>query len=206
MTHIVREMDRVGSKSHKKEVVEPVTIVETPPMMAVGIIGYTKTPRGLRPLTTVWAAHIGEACRRRFYKHFAKSKKKAFTKHSKKAETDDGKKALEDNLARMSKYCHVIRVIAHTQTDKLNLRLKKAHIMEIQVGSVSLLPIPCPHSLAYIPPCLPLVCLLAQALLKKAFGRYVARTMLLARLPDTWLVLEPRPRSAAWYAPFSVVA
>jgi large subunit ribosomal protein L3e len=137
MTHIVREMDRTGSKSHKKEVVEPVTIVETPPMMVVGIIGYTKTPRGLRPLTTVWSGHIGDACRRRFYKNFAKSKKKAFTKHAKRAATDDGKKAQEDNLARMAKYCQVIRVIAHTQVDKLNLRLKKAHIMEIQVNGGS---------------------------------------------------------------------
>uniref|UniRef100_A0A5F7Z963 Large ribosomal subunit protein uL3 n=1 Tax=Macaca mulatta TaxID=9544 RepID=A0A5F7Z963_MACMU len=33
MTHIVREVDRPGSKVNKKEVVEAVTIVETPPMM-----------------------------------------------------------------------------------------------------------------------------------------------------------------------------
>ena len=39
MTHIVREMDKPGSKSHKKEVVEPVTIVETPPMIIVGVVG-----------------------------------------------------------------------------------------------------------------------------------------------------------------------
>jgi len=39
MTHIVREMDKAGSKSHKKEVVEPVTIVETPPMIIVGVVG-----------------------------------------------------------------------------------------------------------------------------------------------------------------------
>eukprot|EP00911_Craspedida_sp_UC1_P000782 UC1_evm1s598 len=46
---------------------------------------------------------------------------------------------MADSLARIAKYCHVVRVIAHTQTDKLNLRLKKAHIMEIQVngGSVA---------------------------------------------------------------------
>ena len=40
MTHIVREMDRPGSKNNKKEVVEAVTIIETPPMVAVGIVGY----------------------------------------------------------------------------------------------------------------------------------------------------------------------
>lgn len=32
MTHIMREVERPGSKLHKKEVIEPVTIVETPPM------------------------------------------------------------------------------------------------------------------------------------------------------------------------------
>ena len=38
MTHIVREMDRPGSKNNKKEVVEGVTIIETPPMVAVGVV------------------------------------------------------------------------------------------------------------------------------------------------------------------------
>jgi large subunit ribosomal protein L3e len=139
MTHIVREMDRPGSKSHKKEVVEAVTIVETPPMVVVGIIGYTKTPRGLRPLTTVWADHLDDSCRRRFYKNFVRSKKKAFTKRAARLATEEGQKERADALSRMEKYCQVIRVIAHTQTNLLNLRVKKAHIMEIQVngGSVA---------------------------------------------------------------------
>jgi len=55
MTHIVRDVDKVGSKLHKKEVVEAVTIIETPPMVIVGLVGYIDTPRGLRALTTVWA-------------------------------------------------------------------------------------------------------------------------------------------------------
>jgi large subunit ribosomal protein L3e len=33
MTHIVREADRPGSKVNKKEILEAVTIVETPPMV-----------------------------------------------------------------------------------------------------------------------------------------------------------------------------
>jgi len=139
MTHIVREMDRTGSKSHKKEVVEAVTIIETPPMVVVGVVGYTKTPRGLRQLTTVWADHIDEACKRRFYKNYVRSKKKAFSKLSKKQETEDGKKERTDALSRMTKYCQVIRVVAHTQTNVLKLRQKKANIMEIQIngGSVA---------------------------------------------------------------------
>lgn len=83
MTHIVRDLDRPGSKAHKKEVVEAVTIIETPPMIVIGIVGYVKTPRGLRPLTTVWAEHLSDTVKRRFYKHFVVSKKKAFTKYAK---------------------------------------------------------------------------------------------------------------------------
>ena len=38
---------------HKREVVDAVTILETPPMVVVGVVGYVETPRGLRTLTTV---------------------------------------------------------------------------------------------------------------------------------------------------------
>jgi len=55
MTHIVRDCDKPGSKLHKKEVVEAVTVLETPPIVIVGVVGYIDTPRGLRALTTVWA-------------------------------------------------------------------------------------------------------------------------------------------------------
>eukprot|EP00052_Salpingoeca_macrocollata_P004338 m.40747 g.40747 ORF g.40747 m.40747 type:complete len:396 (+) comp14147_c0_seq1:294-1481(+) len=137
MTHIVRELDRPGSKAHKKEVVEAVSIVEAPPMVIVGVVGYVKTPRGLRPLTTVWAEHLSDQLRRRFYKNWCKSKKKAFTKYAKKMAAD--KKSFEDQLKRITKYCAVVRVLAHTQIDKIHLRQKKAHLMEIQVngGSVA---------------------------------------------------------------------
>ena len=46
--------------------VEAVTIIETPPMIAVGVVGYIETPRGMRALKTVWAEHIGEECKRRW--------------------------------------------------------------------------------------------------------------------------------------------
>lgn len=50
--------------------VEAVTIIETPPMMVVGVVGYIETPRGLRVLKTVWAEHLNEECKRRFYKNW----------------------------------------------------------------------------------------------------------------------------------------
>jgi len=132
MTHIVRDADKPGSKIHKKEVVEAVTILECPPMVVIGLVGYVQTPRGLRSFNTVFAQHLDESVKRRFYKNFATSKKKAFSKYAKKYENDS--KSIKADLESIKKHCQVIRVLAHTQIKKLNLRTKKAHIMEIQVN------------------------------------------------------------------------
>ncbi|ORX93058.1 60S ribosomal protein L3 [Basidiobolus meristosporus CBS 931.73] len=137
MTHIVRDLDRPGSKNHKKEIVEPVTIIEAPAMVVVGVVGYVETPRGLRSLTTVWAEHLSDEVKRRFYKNWYRSKKKAFTKYAKKHA--DGAKPILRELERIKKYCTVVRVLAHTQVRKVKIGQKKAHIAEIQLngGSVS---------------------------------------------------------------------
>lgn len=129
---------------HKKEVVEAVTIIETPEIVAVGAVGYVSTPRGLRTLTTVWSQNLSDECKRRFYKNWFKSKQKAFTKYSKKWSDDAGKKELEHELERMKKYCSHIRLIVHSQPSKLggarsDNHGRKAHIMEVQIngGSIS---------------------------------------------------------------------
>merc|ERR1712176_124912 len=138
MTHVVRDVDRPGSKIHKKEIVEAVSILEAPPMTVVGLVGYVETPRGLRSLSTVWAAFLSEEVKRRFYKNWYKSKRKAMTKYA--AKWTGESKDVDRELERIKKYCTVVRVIAHTQVKKLKLRQKKAHVMEIQVnggGSVA---------------------------------------------------------------------
>lgn len=138
MTHIVRDLDKPGSKQHKKEVLEAVTIIETPPMIVVGLVGYVETPRGLRALTTVWANHLSNAFLRRFYKNWYLSKKKAFTKYQDKIKADANFAVKES--ARIIKHCSVVRVIAHTQPSKMaTASFKKAHVMEIQIngGSVA---------------------------------------------------------------------
>eukprot|EP00831_Metopus_contortus_P069029 TRINITY_DN618_c0_g1_i15.p1 TRINITY_DN618_c0_g1~~TRINITY_DN618_c0_g1_i15.p1 ORF type:complete len:378 (-),score=64.43 TRINITY_DN618_c0_g1_i15:72-1205(-) len=134
MTHVVREITRPGSKKHLKEVIDAVTVVECPPMKVVGMVGYIETPRGLRALTTVWTEHISDECKRRFYKNWYRSKKKAFTKYAKNASEAKGKKMIERNIQRIKRYCQVVRVIVHTQMSKLNLRQKKAHVLEVQVN------------------------------------------------------------------------
>ncbi|KAJ4799232.1 60S ribosomal protein L3 [Rhynchospora pubera] len=135
MTHIVREVEKPGSKLHKKEACEAVTIVEAPPMVVVGVVGYIKTPRGLRTLNTVWAQHLSEEVKRRFYKNWYKSKKRAFLKYSQKYETETGKLEITAQLEKIKKYASVVRILAHTQIRKMKgLKQKKAHLMEIQVN------------------------------------------------------------------------
>merc|ERR1712086_927371 len=75
-----------------------VSIVETPPMTVIGVVGYVQTPRGLRQLHTVFANSLSEQAKRRYYKCWAKSKKKAFSRHEKFAASDAGKAAMEDQL------------------------------------------------------------------------------------------------------------
>lgn len=134
MTHVLREVDKPGSKVHKKEVVDAVTVIETPPMIIVGVVGYIETPKGLRTLKTIWAEHLSEECRRRFYKNWYKSKKKAFTKATLKWQDEVGKKEIEKDFGKLKRYCTVIRVLAHTQMKLMNRRQKKSHIMEIQLN------------------------------------------------------------------------
>jgi len=132
MTHVVREIDRPTSKIHKKEAVEAVTILEAPPMVVVGIVGYAETPNGLRTVTTVWASHLSEDLKRRFYKNWYRSKKKAFTKYEKKCA--EKPQDIEHELKKICDYCQVVRVLAHTQVRKLKLRQKVAHLVEIQLN------------------------------------------------------------------------
>jgi Asp-tRNA(Asn)/Glu-tRNA(Gln) amidotransferase A subunit family amidase len=62
-------------------------------------------------MNTVWAEHLNDEIKRRFYKNWFKSKKKAFTKYAKKYQNG----AIEQDLDALKKNCDVIRVIAHTQ-------------------------------------------------------------------------------------------
>jgi len=131
MTHILREVDKVGSKLHKKEVIEAATVLEAPPIVVVGVVGYIETPRGLRALATVWSNHLSAEFKRRFYKNWMNSKKKAFSKYEAKVKDE---KHTTAQLNRIKKYCQVVRVIVHTQMHLLNFRQKKAHVFEVQVN------------------------------------------------------------------------
>ena len=136
MTHVVRYFEKKeGKKTIKRDVVEPCTVIETPPIKVVGMVGYIDTPRGLRALTTVWAQNLPQGVIRRFYKNFYCSKKRAFTNYAKKYdEKADSKKHVNRDIQRIRKYCCVVRALCASQIEKCKLRQRKAHVMEIQVN------------------------------------------------------------------------
>jgi large subunit ribosomal protein L3e len=108
------------------------TDMQTPPMIVCGVVGYVETPRGLRSLTTVWTSHLSDEVKRRFYKNWYKSKKKAFTKYA--ANAAGANSTTAKDLERIKKYCQVVRILAHTQIRTVPVGQKKAHLMEIQVN------------------------------------------------------------------------
>jgi len=136
MTHVVKYFERrEGKKVIKKDIVHACSVVECPPMKIVGLVGYIQTPRGMRTLATVWAAQLDNDVKRRFYKNWMNSKKKAFSKYADRFKQDDkSKTSIKRDLERIKKYCTTVRVLAATQVRKLNLRQVKSHIMEIQVN------------------------------------------------------------------------
>ena len=136
MTHIVREVTKPGSRLHKKECVEAVTIIECPKMVVVGIVGYIKTPRGLKAVTTLFAQKLSECAIRRFYKRYkGKGHYKAFNKYQK---PEEWTKNCEDAIKTLKKRAAVIRVIAHPKMEDMkHLRQIKAPLMEIQINGGS---------------------------------------------------------------------
>jgi large subunit ribosomal protein L3e len=113
MTHVQRFVQRPQSKLHNKEVNEAVTIIETPPMKVIGMVGYIKTPRGLRALTTIWAQNIDKEAKRNFYKNWYHSKKKCFSKYVSRYSEEEISK-LEAQYNRIIRYCKIVRAICHT--------------------------------------------------------------------------------------------
>lgn len=127
MTHVERLVDLPNSKMNKREVIDAVTILETPPILIVGFVGYIKTPKGMRSLNTVWIDEVDETIKRNYYKNWYKSKKKSFTHYNKIVNL---KKFKESYF----KYCSVLRCIISSEIKKIGFRKRKSKILEIQIN------------------------------------------------------------------------
>ncbi|CAN8240851.1 unnamed protein product [Cochlearia groenlandica] len=90
-------------------------------MLFVGVVGYVKTPRGLRKLCTVWDQNLSEEV-----KCLRESKEKAYVNYY--SETQQAtQQDIQSLLEKMKKYSTVIRVLVHTDQNK-------THFNELQVN------------------------------------------------------------------------
>ncbi|MBX5320658.1 MAG: 50S ribosomal protein L3 [Candidatus Bathyarchaeota archaeon] len=117
MTYAMMVEDRKRSPNFGKEVIRPVTVLETPPLLVCGIRVYTKTPYGLRTLTEAWMEDPPDELER------------VFTLPE-KFNTEENLKRIAEKLEKTSK----IRVIAITQPKQASMPKKKPEVAEIEIG------------------------------------------------------------------------
>ncbi|KAL9655092.1 hypothetical protein ABK040_008873 [Willaertia magna] len=133
MTHVVRQVNRVGSKLNNKECLDAVTIVEVPPMVVVGVVGYKETVNGLKTIGSVFTQNLSDDFRRNYAAKWFKNNKKMFTSHN--AKYDQSKEKREKTLDNIRKNAVAVRVIAHTQPRMITqLKRRKADVVEIQIN------------------------------------------------------------------------
>ena len=117
MTYAMVVEDRKRSPNFGKEVIRPVTVLETPPLLICGIRAYATTPNGLRTLTEAWMENPPDELER------------VFTLPE-KFNTEENLKRIAENLEKTSK----IRVIAITQPKQTSMPKKKPEVAEIEIG------------------------------------------------------------------------
>ncbi len=121
MTHIFAVEDRRRSPNYGKEVVRPVTVIETPLMLVCAIRAYSRDPYGLKTFTEVWMEDPPRELRR-------------ILTMPEKFSPAEGLKSMEENLERVAK----LRVIAVTQPKQASVSKKKPDIMEIEISGGTL--------------------------------------------------------------------
>ncbi len=116
MTQIIATETYEKSPAFGKKIAIPVTVLECPPIVVLGIRVYEKTPEGLKTLTEVWAEKLSKNVGRKIIlpKNY------------------DHKKRIKEIEGMLSKVKEV-RAIIHTQPDKIGLK-KTPEIMELKIG------------------------------------------------------------------------
>jgi large subunit ribosomal protein L3 len=117
MTYVFTIEDRKRSPHYGKEVMHAATVLETPPILIIGIRTYTKTPYGLKHLTEAWMKDPPQELERALVlpENF---------------NTEEMLQKLQKTLNTTT----TIRVIAATQPKQTSLSKKKPDINEIQIG------------------------------------------------------------------------
>lgn len=132
MTHVIRSKEfKAKNKLATKELLEAVTLLEVPPMIVHGVVGYQKTINGLARTKVILAEHLSEnVIKRMFVKKYVPGVKYTDLRKSVGFSGEE--------VDELKKTSDVIRVLVHSQVDKIvSIGQKKAHIAEIQVNGGS---------------------------------------------------------------------
>jgi large subunit ribosomal protein L3 len=117
MTYVFAIEDRKRSPNYGKEVMRAATVIETPPIIIIGIRTYAQTPYGLKHLTEAWMNDPPEELERALVL-------------PEKFNTEQMLQKIADQLNKTT----TIRVIAATQPKQTSLSKKKPDMTEIQIG------------------------------------------------------------------------
>ncbi len=117
MTHVFYVEEKKGSIYYGREIFQPVTIIDAPPMKVCGVRVYENTPYGLKTLTEAW------------FEDLPKDLDRIITL-PKKLDMDAQLKKIDENLDRIDD----VRVIAATQPRLASVPKKKPDLMEIKIG------------------------------------------------------------------------
>jgi len=121
MTHVYVIDSNPGSPNYGKEVVQPATIIETPPMTVCAIRTYVETATGLQTLTEIWMDKPPADLERVLTLPEKFDSKNALNK-------------IEQNLDKIKE----IRLVLCTQPRTTGVPKKKPDVMEVKVGGGSI--------------------------------------------------------------------
>ncbi|GAB4310327.1 MAG: 50S ribosomal protein L3 [Methanobacteriaceae archaeon] len=117
MTHVMMEDNVKNSPTEGMEVATPVTILEIPPMVVMGIRAYEKTTKGLKTMIDVMADNLTDELSRKI-------------SMPKDYDTDSNLEKLKENMDSVEE----IKVIMHTNPKNTSVPKKKPEIIEFGVG------------------------------------------------------------------------
>ncbi len=135
MLHVIVKDTTKGSASFGEDISVPVTVLDCPPMLAVGVRSYKPTAYGLSIITEAWADKLpkGFELKRKSKKTAKKTKKKKKEKKKVKPTASTQFAKMEKELAQISS----VRLIVATQPKIAGFGKKTTDIFEIEIAGKS---------------------------------------------------------------------
>ncbi|MEG3224048.1 MAG: 50S ribosomal protein L3 [Methanobacteriales archaeon Met13] len=120
MTHVTMLDNAKNSPTEGMEISTPVTILEAPSVVVMGIRAYKKTDRGIKAMTDVMASVLNEDLTRKITL-------------PKEANTEERLKELKEKLDQVAD----IKVLVHTKPRGTSVPKKKPEVLECGVGGTT---------------------------------------------------------------------